>query len=459
MSASSRRSFPGKLPRRFVPQSASLAQFHPNREIPYFCDYISDSMLESILSLCTNVEDIPGLLELGSSDGLESSGGLAFLCQLYDVVKIDLRHVLNQRTQDRAFIDQRTRACSDFNNSLGRHFLSPEYETVIGHEDAKGRTVVGPRNDFYCKRGYGETVAPIPDFLQGYHVTLFGPPDDAKLSINAMNAYHRKLPDEPEIVSTLLDSLETVPKWGADDEDSKTPLRSDLVEAGKNLSGCIDGSLYFDDVASSRRYELLSDKLSVPIKRIPGLALPTTFLFYHGQPLPLHLYDFALHLFRHWNNCRALSFYIPKLESEEEAAYVHKFLFEAERLIQGIHPSYVIGTIKVFIVLENPRAIFRVNEIMDALYPYFAGASLGWHDYLASTARLFKEDPNYRMPVKADPNIVIKHIAASHYLLADVVGSRGGLKIGGMYGVLPVGNDLHSDSFQVTIKGFIKVSR
>ena len=63
---------------------------------------------------------------------------------------------------------------------------------------------------------------------------------------------------------------------------------------------------------------------------------------------------------------------------------------------------------------------------MDALYPYFAGASLGWHDFLGSTARLFKEDPHYRIPVKADPDIVIKYIQASHRLVADVVGSRGG---------------------------------
>ena len=67
---------------------------------------------------------------------------------------------------------------------------------------------------------------------------------------------------------------------------------------------------------------------------------------------------------------------------------------------------------------------------MDALHPYFVGASLGWHDYLASTARLFREDGNYRIPVKADPNIVIKYIKASHSLLADVVGSRGGIKVG-----------------------------
>ena len=66
-----------------------------------------------------------------------------------------------------------------------------------------------------------------------------------------------------------------------------------------------------------------------------------------------------------------------------------------------------------------------------------AGASLGWHDYLASMARLMKEDPNYRIPVKADPEIVIKHIKASHELLARVVRPRGGVSIGGMYGVLP----------------------
>ena len=37
-----------------------------------------------------------------------------------------------------------------------------------------------------------------------------------------------------------------------------------------------------------------------------------------------------------------------------------------------------------------------------------------------------------------------------------VVGSRGGIKIGGMYGVLPSDSDMQSDSFQVAIKGFIK---
>ena len=72
----------------------------------------------------------------------------------------------------------------------------------------------------------------------------------------------------------------------------------------------------------------------------------------------------------------------------------------------------------------------------------------------AETARLFKEEPNYRIPVKADPNIVIKYIQASHNLLAEVVGSRGGIKVGGMYGILPVAG--HRESLQITIRGFFK---
>ena len=115
-----------------------------------------------------------------------------------------------------------------------------------------------------------------------------------------------------------------------------------------------------------------------------------------------------------------------------------------------------MGTVRLMIVLENPRAIVRTHEIIDALHPYFVGASLGWHDYLGSTARIFKEDSHYRIPVKADPDIVIKYIHASHLLLADVVGSRGGIKVGGMYGILPQDTALDSASFQMTLLGYIK---
>ena len=51
-----------------------------------------------------------------------------------------------------------------------------------------------------------------------------------------MNAYHRRIKDEPPIVAEILKKSSVVPMWGADDEDSKTPLHGDLVEAAQNLT-------------------------------------------------------------------------------------------------------------------------------------------------------------------------------------------------------------------------------
>ncbi|MEK6578387.1 MAG: hypothetical protein AABZ55_04100, partial [Bdellovibrionota bacterium] len=427
----------------------------PFFEIDSYHDFISPSIARNLLAGARAVQGIPQLREVGKGGGLESEESLRFLLTLYLEVRSDLKAVLNQRRVDRKFIDERVKATFEFNQFLNREFEKSDYKTILGLEDSQGRIVIGPLSETYNKKG-GKSVASIPRYLKGPHVTLFGPPDSAKMAVNAMNAFHRKLKDEPAIVEELLRSQKFSPMWGADDEDSKTPLRQDLMDAAVNLTSCFDGSIAAEDLDGKKRYRLADDHLSLPIKRFPGLALPCTFLFYGESPIPLHLYDFALHLFKNHNRPEALVFYVPKLENEVEAAYIHKMIAAAERLIKKVNPGYVLGSVRVMVVLENPRAILRAHEIMDELDPYFVGASLGWHDYLGSTARVFKEDGNYRIPVKADPNIVIKYIHASHRLLAEVIGSRGGIKVGGMYGILPLSGDLKSDSFQITLRGFIK---
>lgn len=426
------------------------------REISYYSDYVTEKFYDFIKSELKPFDGVEGLSHHGISGGLENQDSMKFVVNLYEKVKPRLKQVLDQRKTDRSFIDERMKTYHQANKEQGIDFLSKNYQTVLGDVDSTDRIVIGPKRKNYCGKSTDDKVAPIPDFLDSFHVTLFGPPDDPKLSINAMNAYHRKLKEEPAIVEEILKTNTNLPMWGADDEDSKTPMREDLINASVNLTGCFNGDIKFEDKKRGKSYELVQDKLAQPIKRFPGLALPCTFMYYHDNPLPLHLYDFALHLFHHWHNPKALCFYVPKLENEEEAAYIKHMIETAEQMIKEVHSEYEIGTVRVIIVLENPRAVFRVNEMMDELYPYFVGASLGWHDYLGSTARLFKEDGNYRIPVKADPDIVIKYIKASHELLANVVGERGGIKIGGMYGILPQTNDLFSDSFQITIRGFFR---
>lgn len=425
-------------------------------EIEYYHDYISPELYIHLMKEATDVDGVPDLMQVGQSGGLETTDALKFLCELYSLVKPELKKVLNQRIIDRAFIDERVASCFKYNQDLQIDFKSEDYQTILGLEDSEGRIVVGPKTQFFAKADPSrKEVAPIPEYLQGKHVTLFGPPDNSKLSVNAMNAYHRKLKGEPKIVEELLATHNSLPKWGADDEDSKTPLRGDLISAGLNLTDCFNRKIQVpgDDQG---KYKLADSKLAQPIKRFPGLALPSLFLFYKGNPVPLHLYDFCLHFFANWNNPEALAFYVPKLENEEEARYIRFMLKTAEDLLQQKFPQYKKEIIRLMIVLENPRAILRAHEMMDELYPYFTGASLGWHDYLGSTARLFKEDGNYRIPVKADPNIVINYIKGSHDLLAAVVGSRGGIKVGGMYGILPVTPELESESFQLTLKGYFK---
>ena len=420
----------------------------PFFDIPYYHDYISPALARQLLSESKPVEGIPGLRECGAGGGLETLEALSFLVELYNLTKSELAKILGQRLIDRKFIDERVRATCEFNRSLGRDFLDSDYKTIIGLQDGKGRTVIGPSSSIAPPVRL--PVAPLPEFLRGPHVTLFGPPDSAKMAINAMNSFHRRKPDEPAIISELVGDVS--PMWGADDEDSKTPLRADLIEAAVNLTACFEKTISASE--DGRSYSLAADHLALPIKRFPGLALPSTFLFTDENPIPLHLYDFALHFFRNSRDPRALVFYVPKLENEEEAAYIHFMIASAERLIKRRNGDYKAGSVRLMIVLENPRAILRADQIMDALHPFFAGASLGWHDYLASTARVFKEDSNYRIPVKADPGIVIKYIKESHHLLAETVGARGGICVGGMYGILPVSGE--PESLEVTLKGFIK---
>jgi malate synthase len=420
-------------------------------DIPSYLDFLPETLLSRLDALSEPVPAVPGLKVAAglraSFPKLESDEALAFVADVYDEVRDHLNTVLEQRKKDRHFIDEQTERFVDENARL--EFHSPNYRTVLGLRDKAGRVVVGPS---------GETCHPpkvlIPKGFEGTQVTLFGPPDSVKLSINAMNAIHRRLPDEPQIIADLVERCGDAPRWGADNEDSKTPIMRNFLHACENLIGCYDGTIELDDPRNGKHYELENDRLSIPIKRFPGIAIPDGNHLLRGNPLPLHLYDFVMHMFHNRTRAESLTFYVPKLENEEEAAYIKHLIDVTERRIKEINPDYILDSVRLFIVFENPRAIFRIKEIVQALSPNFLGGSLGWHDFLASTARIFRNDPRYRIPVKADPNIVINHIRESHRILVESLAECGGITIGGMYGVLY--EDGNPASYEVSMVGYIK---
>ena len=122
------------------------------RSIPYYRDFISDSLLEHLLKEANPVFGNNELLSIGATGGLESKEAFEFLIELYEKIENDLNNVLNQRIKDRKFIDERTKATASFNNDWKRDFLSEDYQTILGLEDGDGRIVIGPkRSDYHSK--------------------------------------------------------------------------------------------------------------------------------------------------------------------------------------------------------------------------------------------------------------------------------------------------------------------
>lgn len=423
----------------------------PAYDVPAYRAFLPEPLRAALHAAAEPVPELPGLAVApglrAAFPRIESVEALGVVVDVYRAVRDRLAAVLEQRRRDRAFIDATTRGLAAAN--AGKAIGDPDYATVIGARDPAGRVVVGPTG-----AAPPPMTVDVPDHLRGDQITLFGPPDSARMCVNAMNALHRRLPDEPPIIAALVAASGQVPRWGADDEDSQTPIMRDVLRATAHLGRCYDGTLEFTDPNTGKHYALAADGLSHPIKRIPGLALPDGNHMLDGMPLPLHLVDFALHVWHNRHRPRAMVFYVPKLEDEAEAAYVRALIEATDAAVRRRDPDAAPAPVKLMLVFENPRAIFRIREMAAALGPHFLGGSLGWHDFLASTARLFRHDPGYRIPVKADPDIVINHIRESHHILVEGLDPIGALKVGGMYGVLPTPGD--PDSFAVAMVGYVR---
>ena len=210
-------------------ESLDTAEFGPLYE-----NMISRSLRKLLLAEAEPVVAIPGLkvsrrLKQLDSD-LDTLGAQQFICRLYERSAPQLKTLLEQRVTDRIILDGLSQSYVEANRTLD--YLSTDYKTVINQRDTQGRLLVGrlPK----AQQPQLDQVT-IPDWLKGDQITLFGPPDTEKMSINAMNALHHRLPNEADIISELVEASNIVPRWGADSEDSKTPIMSTLMKANDNL--------------------------------------------------------------------------------------------------------------------------------------------------------------------------------------------------------------------------------
>jgi malate synthase len=274
------------------------------------------------------------------------------------------------------------------------------------------------RDDTRHIRDADWTVSPAPADLQDRRVEITGP-TNAKMVINALNSGARV--------------------FMADFEDATAPTWAELVQGQVNLRRYWRGTLDFTDPGSGKRYAV-GDDPAVLVVRPRGLHLPERHVTVDGEPVAGAFFDFALYF---WHNARAALaagsgpyFYLPKLESMEEAALWSEAIALAEAKLRLPR-----GTVKVTVLIETLPAAFQMDEILYALKENVVGLNCGRWDYIFSYIKRLGRSAERLTPDRSAMTMDKAFLAAYSLRLIATCHRRGAHAMGGMSAFIPVKGD------------------
>ena len=263
----------------------------------------------------------------------------------------------------------------------------------------------------------GWTVAPIPKDLEDRRVEITGPVD-RKMIINALNSG----------ASVFM----------ADFEDSNAPTWQNNVEGQINLRDTINGTITFSS-SEGKQYRL-NEHVATLMVRPRGWHLVEKHVLVDAKPISGSLFDFGLYFFQ---NARKLIekgsgpfFYLPKLESHEEARLWNDvFLFAQDYL------KIPRGTIRATVLIETILAAFEMDEILYELREHSAGLNCGRWDYIFSFIKKFRNRPDFLLPNRAQVTMDRDFLKAYVDLLIQTCHRRGIHAMGGMAAQIPIKSD------------------
>ena len=280
------------------------------------------------------------------------------------------------------------------------------------------------RADTAAIRSGDWSVAPLPAALQDRRVEITGP-TDPKMVINALNSGAKV--------------------FMADFEDSTAPTWRNLLAGQQALAAAVRGDLEFTAPAADgkpgKHYRLRPyDEQAVLIVRPRGWHLDEKHVHIDGQSIAGGLFDAAVFAF---HNARALQardrgpyFYLPKLQSMEEAALWETALSHIEGML-GL-PQ---GQIKVTVLIETLPAVFEMDEILHALRERIVGLNCGRWDYIFSYLKTFRRHADRVLPERGQVTMTQPFLKAYSELLIQTCHRRGAHAMGGMAAQIPIGND------------------
>jgi malate synthase len=267
------------------------------------------------------------------------------------------------------------------------------------------------------------TVAPIPAALLDRRVEITGPVD-RKMVINALNSGANV--------------------FMADFEDSTAPAWNNLLDGQVNLRDAVAGTIIFRN-DGGREYRL-NDATAVLKVRPRGWHLPENHVRIDGEPISGALFDFALFAF---HNARALAakdrgpyFYLPKLQSMEEAVLWNDAMEHVERAL-----GLAAGTFKVTVLIETLPAAFQMEEILYALRRRAVGLNCGRWDYIFSYLKTLRAHVGHVLPDRGQVAMTVPFLRNYSQYLVKVCHRRGAFAMGGMAAQVPIkGDDAANDA-------------
>ena len=266
-------------------------------------------------------------------------------------------------------------------------------------------------------------VPPVPEELQRPGIEISGPACITHMFINALNPG----PGGSRAAGDL-----------DDDEDAAGHRLIDTVTAARNRLAAVEGTLSFSDPERGREYQLAEGELPFFMHRERGLHLDEPEVTIDGKPVSAAILGTALTLF-HAGRAQAergqgIYFYLPKLESAEEAAFWRDF-FSAS---QDYLPFLRDAVIRAVILIESLPAAYQMEEMLHALGPYAAGLNAARWDFKASIFEFVMADPASVWPDRFGVDIkTTEFIATIFRRLVAVCLKRGAVPIGGMATPLP----------------------
>jgi malate synthase len=293
--------------------------------------------------------------------------------------------------------------------------LNPRRLELLGrrHErqlELDGGALPNFREDTKAIREGDWRVAPAPGDLLDRRCEITGPVE-RKMMINALNSGARV--------------------FMADFEDANSPTWENVVQGQGNVRDAFRREIALDTGEKSYR---LNDEIATLMIRPRGWHLDERHFEVDGEPVSASLFDFGLVMF-HNAAVKVPYFYLPKLESREEAElWASAFALAEEQL------SLEHGSIRCTVLIETILAAFEMDEILHALRDYGCSLNAGRWDYIFSAIKKFRSR-GWVLPDRIQVTMTVPFMRAYAELLVATCHKRGAHAIGGMAAFIPSRKD------------------